>query len=77
MLLFISLVFFSFAIPTLGPEPYEGMDPDEPDTKLIPRVLNSGVTFNSPTRSTLMQYDKVYHLDRSILEPLLLSFEVF
>jgi len=59
MLLFISLAFFPFTIPTLGPEPYEGMDPDEPDAKLIPGVLNSGVTFNSPTRSTLMQCDKV------------------
>ena len=59
MLLFISLAFFPFAILTLGPEPYEGMDPNEPDAKLIPCILNSGVTFNSPTRSTLMQYDKV------------------
>ena len=59
MLLFISLSFFPFAIPILGPESFEGMDPDEPDVKLIPRVLNSGMTFNSPARSTLMQYDKV------------------
>ena len=59
MLLFISIAFFPFAIPILGPEPFEGMDPDEPDAKLIPRVLNSGMTFNSPTRSSLMQYDKV------------------
>ena len=54
MLLFISLAFFPFAIPFLGLEPYEGMDSDEPDAKLIPLVLNSGVSFNSST-----SYDKV------------------
>jgi len=59
MPLFISLALFPSAIPTLGPELYEEMDPDEPDAKLIPRVLNSGMTLNSLTRSTLMQYDKV------------------
>ena len=59
MLLFISLVFSPFAIPILGSEPFKEMDPDDPDAKLIPRVPNSGMTFNSPARSTLMQYDKV------------------
>jgi len=41
------LAFSPFAMPTLGPELYEEMNMDEPNAKPIPRVLNSGITFNS------------------------------
>jgi len=42
MHLLIPLSLFPFAIPTLSPELYEKMNLDEPDAKLIPRVLTVG-----------------------------------
>ena len=53
------LAFFPYVIPTLDQEFYEEINLNELDVKLIPRLLISGKSFGSLTRSSLMQSKKV------------------